>query len=454
MLTVNRPDRFTSRHGRPAARRAARCASRPTARSSRAATNIAQGYYRRPEATAESWDDEGWFHTGDIGEIDADGFLRITDRKKDLIKTSGGKYVAPQKIENLLKLQPHVSQAVVIGDNRKYCVALITLDAGRDDALGARTQGLDVAAPRGAGRASEGPRADRGRGGDGQQGARLVREHQDTSASCPATSRTETRRADPEPQGEAQGRGRALTATLIDEMYSSRLSEARRFVRPVAGCRPGRVIAITGPFLGLHRPDWSGPPPTLSFWRSRVAWIGPQVTQRVWELAEPSRWRRGLELVDVSIAPRGGRVGPASAARSARGRRHARRADARRRELGDVLDAHTTSFPARTRSSARRPASTDRCCGRGPLPPRPSASASACRRVPRSVAARAIVPRTLAAGRPRSIIRPTTRTHGQVARSRSPRSSKAHVEPRLQPASREARRSSSTRRGAAHASRI
>jgi long-chain acyl-CoA synthetase len=90
--------------------------------------NVAAGYYQRPEATAESWDAEGWFHTGDIGEIDAEGFLRITDRKKDLIKTSGGKYVAPQKIENLLKLEPHVSQAVVIGDNRKYCVALVTLD--------------------------------------------------------------------------------------------------------------------------------------------------------------------------------------------------------------------------------------------------------------------------------------------------------------------------------------
>jgi long-chain acyl-CoA synthetase len=90
--------------------------------------NVALGYYKRPEATAEAWDAEGWFHTGDIGEMDAEGFLRITDRKKDLIKTSGGKYVAPQKIENLLKTQAHISQAVVIGDNRKYCTALLTLD--------------------------------------------------------------------------------------------------------------------------------------------------------------------------------------------------------------------------------------------------------------------------------------------------------------------------------------
>ncbi|MFM8410018.1 MAG: AMP-dependent synthetase/ligase, partial [Alphaproteobacteria bacterium] len=90
--------------------------------------NVALGYYKRPEETAACWDEQGWFHTGDIGEIDAEGFLRITDRKKDLIKTSGGKYVAPQKIENLLKMQPHISQAVVIGDNRKYCTALVALD--------------------------------------------------------------------------------------------------------------------------------------------------------------------------------------------------------------------------------------------------------------------------------------------------------------------------------------
>jgi long-chain acyl-CoA synthetase len=105
--------------------------------------NVAAGYYERPEATDEAWDPEGWFHTGDIGEIDADGFLRITDRKKDLIKTSGGKYVAPQKVENLLKLQPHVSQAVLIGDNKKYCTALVTLDAPAVEAW-AKEKGIPV----------------------------------------------------------------------------------------------------------------------------------------------------------------------------------------------------------------------------------------------------------------------------------------------------------------------
>jgi long-chain acyl-CoA synthetase len=87
-----------------------------------------KGYYKRPEANAEVFDDEGWFHTGDIGEFDSEGFLRITDRKKDLIKTSGGKYVAPQNVENALKTSGFVSQAMVHGDNRKFCSALITLN--------------------------------------------------------------------------------------------------------------------------------------------------------------------------------------------------------------------------------------------------------------------------------------------------------------------------------------
>jgi len=101
--------------------------------------NVVSGYLNRPEATAEAWDGDGWFHTGDIGELDADGHLRITDRKKDLIKTSGGKYVAPQKIEALLKTKPILSEAVVIGDNRKYCVALVTVDKEKLAAWAQRT---------------------------------------------------------------------------------------------------------------------------------------------------------------------------------------------------------------------------------------------------------------------------------------------------------------------------
>ena len=90
--------------------------------------NITQGYLNRPEATADAFDDEGWFHTGDLGSQDADGFVKITGRKKELIKTSGGKYVAPAKIEGRLKMLPIVQEAVVVGDTRNYCVALIAID--------------------------------------------------------------------------------------------------------------------------------------------------------------------------------------------------------------------------------------------------------------------------------------------------------------------------------------
>jgi long-chain acyl-CoA synthetase len=88
---------------------------------------VMREYYEDPEATEKSFTN-GWFHTGDIGEFLPSGDLKITDRKKDLIKTAGGKYVAPQKLENLLKTQPLISQILIHGDNKKYIVALLTLD--------------------------------------------------------------------------------------------------------------------------------------------------------------------------------------------------------------------------------------------------------------------------------------------------------------------------------------
>ena len=87
--------------------------------------SIMQGYYNLPEQTRDAFTEDGYFMTGDIGHLDESGFLRITDRKKDLLKTSGGKYVAPQPIENALKASSLISQAVVIGDRRKFCSALI-----------------------------------------------------------------------------------------------------------------------------------------------------------------------------------------------------------------------------------------------------------------------------------------------------------------------------------------
>ena len=89
---------------------------------------VFKGYFKDPEATAEVLDADGWLRTGDIGALDEDGFLTITDRKKDIIVTAGGKNVAPQNLENDLKTSRFVSQALVVGDRRPYVAALITLD--------------------------------------------------------------------------------------------------------------------------------------------------------------------------------------------------------------------------------------------------------------------------------------------------------------------------------------
>lgn len=90
--------------------------------------NVMVGYYNEPELTKESIDSEGWFHTGDIGTIDEDGFLKITGRKKEIFKTSFGKYVAPAPIENKFKESPFIDQIFVLGENQKFAAALIVPD--------------------------------------------------------------------------------------------------------------------------------------------------------------------------------------------------------------------------------------------------------------------------------------------------------------------------------------
>jgi long-chain acyl-CoA synthetase len=103
---------------------------------------IFAGYYKEPEATALAFTEDGWFRTGDVGEIDADGFVKITDRKKDLIITAGGKNIAPQNIENALKASRFVSQALIVGDRRPYVTALITLEWDEVHASGRDAQEL------------------------------------------------------------------------------------------------------------------------------------------------------------------------------------------------------------------------------------------------------------------------------------------------------------------------
>ncbi|MFD4256108.1 AMP-dependent synthetase/ligase [Streptomyces sp. NPDC058534] len=115
---------------------------------------IMEGYHKLPEKTAEVLEADGWFHTGDIGELSADGYLRITDRKKDLIKTSGGKYIAPAEVEGQFKaVCPYVSNILVHGADRNFCTALISLDEiaitewAKESGLEGRPYAEIVAAP-------------------------------------------------------------------------------------------------------------------------------------------------------------------------------------------------------------------------------------------------------------------------------------------------------------------
>ncbi|MBI2532891.1 MAG: long-chain fatty acid--CoA ligase [Deltaproteobacteria bacterium] len=127
---ANRPDRFKfGTVGLPLEGTSCRIA--PDGEILLRGPHICKSYYRDLLATEEAIDADGWFHTGDLGEVDNDGFLRVIDRKKDLIVTSGGKKVAPQKLENILKADPLVNQALVVGRGQPHLLALITLDRSR-----------------------------------------------------------------------------------------------------------------------------------------------------------------------------------------------------------------------------------------------------------------------------------------------------------------------------------
>ena len=105
--------------------------------------NVFQGYLKAPDKTAEVLDDEGWLHSGDIGELDPDGYLKIVDRKKEILITAGGKNISPANIESALKSFPLIGQACVVGDMRPYLIALIVLDPEVAPAW-ARSRGIEA----------------------------------------------------------------------------------------------------------------------------------------------------------------------------------------------------------------------------------------------------------------------------------------------------------------------
>ncbi|HEY4580343.1 MAG TPA: AMP-binding protein, partial [Candidatus Acidoferrales bacterium] len=108
---------------------------------------VMMGYYQRSEETREAISPEGWFSTGDIGYLDKDGYLVITDRKKDILKTAGGKIIAPAPIENALRSSPYIQNAALVGDKRRFIAALIVPNIANVEAR-AREQGLKFASPK------------------------------------------------------------------------------------------------------------------------------------------------------------------------------------------------------------------------------------------------------------------------------------------------------------------
>ncbi len=165
------------------------------------------GYLNRPERTADLIDADGWLHTGDIGALDADGFLSVVDRKKELIITSGGENISPAAIENLLVAHPLIGQALAYGNNRRFVVALLTLD-GEVAPAWARARGIDGSLAE----LAEHPTvlaavSEAVSGGQRQAGARAA--GQDVAAAAGGMDRRE-RGADAHPQAQAPGGARQV----------------------------------------------------------------------------------------------------------------------------------------------------------------------------------------------------------------------------------------------------
>ena len=183
-----------------------------------------RGYHGLAEATAETLDG-GWLTTGDIGELDDDGFLTITDRKKDLIKTAGGKYVAPQPLEGKLKLLcPLIGQAIVHGDHRAYCTALVALDGEALRKWAARS-GLTGSSRR-ARRPARGARDPRRRRVDELNAELPSYSTIKKFAVLPAELTTRGRRAHAQPQDQAPGHREEVQGAARRALPDNRLIAA------------------------------------------------------------------------------------------------------------------------------------------------------------------------------------------------------------------------------------
>ena len=177
------------------------------------------GYLNQPEKTAETIDAKGWLHTGDVGTIDNEGFVKITDRMKDIIITSGGKNITPSEIENQLKFSPYISDAVVIGDKRPYLTCLVMIDHEKVEKF---AQDHDVPFTNYASlcRATAVQDLIRSRDRGGQRQLRPRRDHQEVLPDR-AAAHARGRGADADHEAEAQLREQAYEDE-IDAMYGAR----------------------------------------------------------------------------------------------------------------------------------------------------------------------------------------------------------------------------------------
>ena len=206
--------------------------------------NVFQGYYKNEEATRETIVD-GWLHTGDIGAIDADGFIKITGRKKDIIITAGGKNITPANLEDEIKQHPLVSQCVVVGDRRPYLVALVTLDPEEAVAY-AKEHGL----PEDPEQLASNPEIAQGDRGPPRQDQREVRPGRagQEDRDPPPRPLAGERRADADAEGQA-GRRRREARGEIEKLYAV---EVVGRVVPLTVRSSCRISRVTEP--DLRRP--------------------------------------------------------------------------------------------------------------------------------------------------------------------------------------------------------